>query len=288
MPVEVRPARAEADQLPRVVGGREAAPSEWLAWAEEPGHDLAAMDGGRAVGGIHVSIVGRTEAWLEALRVHPDAQGRGVAGRLVKEGEQLARRHGAAVARTAIPAHDYAALGVAERAGFHAVARASVLDTEVGAAPVHIPYDAPVEMPRPETAPALAQMLEQTPTLTAWERLLPLGWRFRRMIPELVRGLAKDRRAAVALHAERAETAQAAALFAGHDDAVVVSVLEGAVPGMQALFGELTEYAQERGVARIVVFTHDAAALRVVGAHEWRPHPWCPDGLVIVEKSLAS
>src|SRR3990170_3539689 len=139
-------------------------------------------------------------------------------------------------ARPAIRAHDYAARGVAERAGFHAVARASVLDTEVGTAPVHIPYDAPVEMPRPETAPALAQMLEQTPTLTAWERLLPLGWRFRRMIPELVRGLAKDRRAAVALHAERAETAQAAVLFAGHDDAVVVSVLEGAVPGMQALF----------------------------------------------------
>src|SRR3990170_6634867 len=261
MAVDVRPARAETERLRRVVGGREAAPAEWQAWAEEPGHDLAAMDGGRAVGGIHVSIVSRTEAWLEGLRVHPDAQGRGIAGRLVKEGEQLARHFGAAIVRTAIPAHDYAALGVAERAGFRIVIRASVLDTEVGPAPAHIPYDAPVETARPETAPSLTQLLERTPTLLAWERLVPLGWRFRRIIPELVRGLAKDRRAAIALQPERSETPQAVALFAGHDDAVVVSVLDGTAPGTQALFGELTEYAQERGVSRIVVFTHDVATL---------------------------
>ena len=288
MAVDVRPARAETEQLPRVVGGREAAPAEWLAWAEEPGHDLAAMDGGRAVGGIHVSIVGPTEAWLEALRVHPDAQGRGIAARLVKEGEQLARRHGAAVIRTAIPAHDYAALGVAERAGFRTLARASVVDTEVGSAPAHVPYDAPVESPRPESVPSLMHLLERSPAVMAWERLVPLGWRFRRLVPELVRGLAKDRRAAVALRPERSEAPQAAALFAGHDDAVLISVIDGAVPGMQALFGELTDYAQERGVSRVVVFTHDAASLRAIGPREWRPHPWCPDGMVIVEKSLAS
>jgi GNAT superfamily N-acetyltransferase len=288
MAVDIRPVRAETEQLPRVVGGREAAPREWRDWAEEPGHDLAALDGGRVVGGIHVSIVGRTEAWLEALRVHPDAQGRGVAGRLVKEGEHLARHYGAAVVRTAIPAHDYSAVAVAERAGFKIVARAAVLETDVSTAPAHIPYDAPVETPRPETAPALTAFLEQTATVAAWERLVPLGWRFRRLLPELVRGLAKDRRAAVALQAERAETPQAAALFAAHDDAAVVSVLDGAAPGMQALFGEIAEAALERGASRVLVFTHDPAVLRQLGAREWRPHPWCPDGLMIVEKRVAS
>jgi GNAT superfamily N-acetyltransferase len=288
MAVEVRPVRAETEQLPRVVGGREAAPAKWLAWAEEPGHDLAAMDGGRAVGGIHVGIVGRTEAWLEALRVHPDAQGRGIAGRLVKEGEQVAQHYGAAVIRTAIPAHDYAAVGVAERAGFHAVTRAVVVETKVESVPVHIPYDAPVESPRAETAPLLLRLLERTPTLTAWGRLIPLGWRFRRLSAELVRGLVKDRRAAAALLPERSEALQAATLFAGHDEAVVVSVLDGTPPGMQALFGELAENALARGVVRVAVFTHDAAALRAIGAREWQPHPWCPDGLIIVEKSLAS
>lgn len=288
MGVDVRPARAETEQLPRVLGGREAAPPEWLAWAEEPGHDLVAMAGGRAVGGVHVSIVGQTEAWLEGLRVHPDMQGRGIAGRLVKEGEHLVRHYGAAVVRTAIPAHDSAARGVAERAGFRNLARASVVDTEVGPAPAHTPYDAPVETPRPETAPSLTHFLEGTPALVAWERLVPLGWRFRRIIPELVRGLAKDHRAAVALQPERSEMPQAAVLFAGHDDAVVVSVLGGSASGIQALFGEMTEYAWERGVSRIVVFTHDAATLRAIGTREWRPHPWCPDGLIIAEKNLAS
>jgi GNAT superfamily N-acetyltransferase len=288
MAIDVRPAGAEADQLPRIVGGREAAPREWLAWAEEPGHDLAAMDAGRVVGGIHISIVGRTEAWLEALRVHPDAQGRGIAGRLVKEGEQLARHYGAALVRTAIPAHDYAALGVAERAGFRTAARAVVLEAEVSTGPVHMPYDAPVETPRPETAPALTQLLERMPTLTAWERLVPLGWRFRKLLPELVRGLVKDRRVAVALRPDRSEIPQAAALFAGHDEAVVVGVLDGAAPGIQALFGELAEYGQDRGVSRIVVFTYEAGAVRAAGAREWRPHSWCPDGMIIVEKNLAS
>ncbi|HLA23851.1 MAG TPA: GNAT family N-acetyltransferase [bacterium] len=288
MAVDVRVARAETEQLPRIVGGREAAPAEWEAWAEEPGHDLVAMDGGRARGGIHVSIVGRTEAWLEALRVHPDAQSRGIAGRLVKEGEQMARHHGAAVIRTAIPAHDYAALGVAERGGYRILTRASVVETEVRSEAAHVPYDAPVETPRPEAAPMLARLLERMPVLTAWERLVPLGWRFRRITPELVRGLVKDRRAAIALQPQRSEEPQAAALFAGQDDAVVVSVLDGSAPGMQALFGELTEYAQERGVSRIVVFTPDAATLGATGVREWRAHPWCPDGLVVVEKSLAS
>jgi hypothetical protein len=270
------------------VGGREAAPREWEDWAEEPGHALAAMDGGRAVGGIHVSIVGRTEAWLEALRVHPDAQGRGIAGRLVKEGESLALHYGAAVVRTAIPAHDYGAVAVAERAGFRIVARAAVLETQVSSGPAHIPYDAPVETPRPDAAPALAAFLERTPTVTAWERLVPLGWRFRRLTPVMIRGLVRDRRAAVALQAERAESPQAAALFAGHDDAAVVSVLDGTPPGMQALFGEIAESALERGATRVVVFTHDAAALRQLDAREWRAHPWCPDGLMIVEKRVAS
>jgi len=288
MAVDVRPARAESEQLPRVVGGREAAPREWQEWAEEPGHDLAAMDGGRAVGGIHVSIVSQTEAWLEALRVHPDAQGRGIAGRLVKEGERLARHYGAAVVRTAIPTHDYGAVAVAERAGYRIVARASVLEAEISAAPAHMPYDAPVETPRSEAAPALTAFLERTAAVTAWERLVPLGWRFRRLIPELVRGLVKDRRAAVALPAERAEAPQAAALFAAHDAAAVVALLDGTVPGMQALLGEIAESALERGTTRLVVFTHDPAVLRRLDAREWRPHSWCPDGLMIVEKRVAS
>jgi len=288
MAVEIRPAGADTDLLPRTVGGREAAPAEWREWAEEPGQDLVAVDGGRGVGGIHVSIVGRTEAWMEALRVHPDAQGRGVAGQLVREAEGVARRYGAGLLRTAIPAHDYAAQAVAERGGYRVVARGVVAETAVPAGPPHLPYDAPVEPPRPEQAPQVLRFLERTQTLHAWDRLVPLGWRFRRILPELVRGLLKDRRAAIALRPDRADDPLACALFARPGAAVVVGLIDGAPPGVQAVFGEVVEQAQEREAGRIVVFTPDRGFLEPLGVREWRPHPWCPDGLVVVQKNLAS
>lgn len=287
MAVAVRPAGTDTEQLPRTVGGREAAPAEWREWAEEPGHDLVAMDGGRAVGGIHVSIVGQTEAWMEAIRVHPEAQGRGIAGQLVREAEGVARHYGAAVMRTAIPVHDYGAPAVAERAGYRQLFRAVVLETEVPSGPAHVPYDAPVEQPRPEQMPAVLRFLERTQTVQTWEKLVPLGWRFRRIIPELVRGLIKDRRTVLALRPERSEDPQACALFARHEDAFVVSVLDGSPPGMQAVFGEVVEQAQGHA-GRVVVFTPEREFLTPLGVGEWRPHPWCPDGLIVVQKSLAS
>jgi len=288
MPVAIRLAGIDSEQLPRIVAGREAAPLEWLEWAEEPGHDLVALDDGRAVGGIHVSIVGRTEAWMEAIRVHPDVQGRGIGGQLVREAEALARHYGAAVMRTSIPAHDYGALSLAERAGYRQTARCIVVETEVAPGPAHVPYDAPVEHPRAEQTPAVLRFLEHTPALAAWDKLVPLGWRFRRISPELVRGLIKDRRAALALRPERSEEPQACVLFARPEEAVVVSLLDGTPPGMQAVFGEVLEQAQDGEVRRVVVFAHQLDALAPLDVREWRPHPWCPDGLVIVQKNLAS
>lgn len=287
MAAAVRPAGTDTEQLPRTVGGREAAPEEWREWSEEPGHDLVATDGGRAVGGIHVSIVGRTEAWMEALRVHPEAQGRGIAGQLVREAEGVARHYGAAVMRTAIPLHDYGAVAVAERAGYRQLFRAAVLETDVPTGPPHVPYDAPVEQPRPEQTPAVLRFLERAQTVQAWEKLVPLGWRFRRITPELVRGLIKDRRAVLALRPERSEDPQACALFARHEGAYLVSVLDGSPSGMQAVFGEVVEQAQGRA-GRVVVVTPDREFLAPLGVREWRPHPWCPEGLIVVQKNLAS
>lgn len=288
MAVAVRPAARDSEQLPRTVAGREAAPAEWQEWAEEPGWDLIALEEGRVVGGIHVAVVGRTEAWMEAIRVHPDAQGRGIGGQLVREAESLARHYGAAVLRTAIPSHDYAALALAERAGYRGAVRCAVLETAVGSDAAHLPYDAPVGQMRPEHTPAVLRFIESTAALAAWEHLVPLGWRFRRIVPELVRGLIKDRRAITAARPDRVEEPQAAALFARPEGAVVVSLIDGTPPGMQAVFGEIVERAQESGITRLVVFAPQREALAPLGIREWRPHAWCPDGLVIVQKSLAS
>lgn len=295
MPVTIRPASQDTEQLPRVVGGRDAAPAEWQAWEEEPGHDLVATDGGRVVGGIHISLVGRTEAWMENLRVHPDFQGRGVAGLLVKEAEQEARRYGAAVARTAIPAHDYAAQGVAERAGYRSRLRAVVMETDVPAGPLHMPYDAPVAIPEPAHTAEVVRFVEQTPALQAWDHLLLLGWRFRRLGVDLIKGLIKDRRVMMALRPDsreadpkRAGPYGAAVIFSIRDGAAVIALLDGSPPGMQAVYAAVVERARDEGASRLVVCTSDAGSLAPLEVREWVAHPWCPDGLVVVEKSLAS
>lgn len=291
--VVIRPAQPTTEQLPRVVGGRAAAPEEWESWREEPGHELVAYEGSRVVGGIHISLVGRAEGWLENLRVHPEFQGRGIATQLVKEAEQTARRYGAAVARTAIPLHDYAGQAVAERGGFRRVLRCVVVETPVVPGPAHVPYDAPVDWPGLDRAADLLRFFERTPTVQSWERLVPLGWRFRRIAIELVTGLIKDQRAVTAMRLDtlgpgaRTEP-QAAALFALHSDAVVVSMLDGAPSGMQAAYGSVVERAQAYGAERVVVFAPDRTSLRPLDVRDWAPHPWCPEGLIVVEKKLAS
>lgn len=294
----IRSARSSDEQLPRVIGGRDAAPAEWEEWAEEPGHDLVAEENGTVVGAIHVSIVGRTETWMENLRVQPDFQGRGIAGQLVREAEHRTVHYGAAKVRTAIPAHEYAALAVAHRGGYHRVLQCVVLQAPITARPRHVPYDAPVEPPSVVVSPAVTSFVSASPTLQSWDYLFPLGWRFRRIVPELVRGLIRDKRVLVAVRTDairpgprgqwQAGDLQGATLVAEREDAVVISLLDGTAPAMHALFGVVTEQANRHGLTRAAVFAPAREALDALRAEEWTPHPWCPDGLVVVEKSVAS
>ena len=118
---------------------------------------------------------------------------------------------------------------------------------------------------------------------------MPLGWRFRRIVPDLVRGLLMDRRALAALHpGAQVPAVQAAAVFAVRQDAAVVSVIDGTPPGMQAVFGAVVEAARAREATRTALLAPDLRSLEVLGVRSWAPHPWCPEGLVVVEKSLAS
>jgi len=165
--VTVRTATPDSAQLPLRIGGRAAGPDEWDQWSEEPGHDLVALIDGRVVGGVHVSLVSRSEAWLENLRVLPDAQGRGIAAQLVKEAEAVARRYGAAMARTAIPAHEYAAQAVAERGGYKPSLRCVVVEAPLPSGPAHIPYDAPDDFVASATSGALAFAMADLSALPA-------------------------------------------------------------------------------------------------------------------------
>jgi len=256
-----------------------ALPAEWETWAEEPAHQIVVEEEAAPVGVLHVALVSATEAWLEGLRVRRDRQGAGIGGRLVAEGEALARRYGAGVVRTAIPAHDYAAQQVAERAGFRTVARAVVHQTTLPDGPIDVPYDALVAEAEGGDVAALTSWLHSAETLAAWGGLVPLGWRFRALRPELVKGLVRDRRMLRA-----GETVEGAVLFNIHSDAAVVGLLEGSPPQRHALAGAVALRARSQGAERLALFAPDEQALRTI--RDRRPHPWCPDGLTVVAKAL--
>lgn len=277
MPVTVRLADPSVVPLPRVVGGTEAAPEEWQAWSEEPGAELVAVDDGRVVGGIHVSMVGRAEAWMENLRVDPQARGRGIGSRLIQEAEAVARRYGAAAMRAGVPSHAHAARAVVERAGYRPLARCAVVSAPASG----LPPDLTAEVLPPAGAADVMRLAGSSRVLAAWAGLIPLGWRFRRLVPELVRGLARDGRVVVARRPEGAEAA--VAVYARRGDVAVLSWVEGPPDGQQAAVGRVVERARP---ARLVAFTPDPALLAF--AARWSPHPWCPDGLVVVHRSLAS
>ncbi|MDR7418443.1 MAG: GNAT family N-acetyltransferase [Armatimonadota bacterium] len=264
-----------------------ALPPEWSAWAEEPGKTVRIEDGGAVLGVLHAVMVGRTEAWFEGLWVQPGARGRGVGRRLIAEAEALVRGHGAMVVRTAVPAREYAALAVAERTGFARHSQAVVLTAEIPGGPPEVPYEARVLPATSRETAAITDALAASAPLEAWRGLVPLGWRFRRLVPEMVRGLIKDDRVLRAGDREDRGPVLGAAIFGVWDADLVISVLAGPPPHEQALFGEALGRGQEAGARRVVVFAPDASVadrLRVA----LTPHAWCPDGLVIVEKALVS
>lgn len=272
---------AESASRPAPAPGPAPLPPEWAEWAEEPGLAVRLEESGAVRGSLHVIIVGRDEAWLEGLWVDPSARGRGVGRQLVTEAEGVARTHGAATVRTAVPARDYAAMAVAERLGFQRAGRADVLVAGIEPGPIDIAYDARVAPAIPADAPEVMAMLAASELLTAWRGLVPLGWRFRRLVPELLRGLIKDRR--IVRSGERVE---GVAGFAVRGETAVISFLDGPLAQRQALFGAVAERAREAGAGQVVLFTPDAGAPGGIRA-AFAPHAWCPDGLVIVEKPLA-
>ena len=258
-----------------------ALPPEWAEWSEEPGQRVSIEDDGRVVGMLHVVVVGPAEGWLEGLWVQPAARGRGVGRRLVQEAEDLLRGYGVGTVRTAIPSRDYAALAVAEHAGFSRCTETNVLVADIEAGPIDIAYDAQVRPAEHPEEAAILDLLAASPLLGAWRGLVPLGWRFRQVRSELLRGLINDGRVV-----RSGESVEGVAAFAVHGRTAVIFFLEGPRGHHEALFGAVAEHARGAGASGIALFTPEPGPPSGIRA-TFTPHAWCPDGLVIVEKSLS-
>ena len=124
------PERELEDYLPRT----------FRAWAEsddDATRTLVADDDGDAVGVIQgVHLTGR-EAWVQALRVHPDYRDRGLARRLTDAILSWARERGAVVCRNLVFSWNVASLSLARSLGFDPATefRWARIDADADAAP---------------------------------------------------------------------------------------------------------------------------------------------------------
>ncbi|MGQ0549403.1 MAG: GNAT family N-acetyltransferase [Armatimonadota bacterium] len=255
-----------------------ALPAEWADWAEEPGQRVSLEENGRTLGAVHVVMVGGDEAWLEGLWVLPSARGRGVGRRLVEEAEAVARGYGATIVRAAVPAGDDAALAFAQGMGFARLCEAAVGVADLSSGPIAVPDGVQVTPARAADVAAIIGAIGGSEYLAAWHGLVPLGWRFRAVRPELVRGLIGDGRVL-----RSGEPVNGVAAFALHGQAAVISFLAGRPAHRQALYGEVAGRARAAGARRAVLFSPDGGLPAT-----FVPHPWCPNGLVIIERRLGA
>jgi len=124
------PERELEDYLPRT----------FRAWAEsddDAKRTLVADDDGAAVGVIQGVHLTPREAWVQALRVHPDYRDRGLARRLTDAILSWARERGAVVCRNLVFSWNVASLSLARSLGFDPATefRWARIDADAGAAP---------------------------------------------------------------------------------------------------------------------------------------------------------
>jgi hypothetical protein len=203
-----------------------------------------------------------------------------VGRRLVAAAEELVKGYGAAIVRTAAPAHNAGALALAARTGFVECARAVVdvlgmpRDDATGGEGAPSAADHGVRRASAVEAPTVASVLSASPVLKAWGGLVPIGWRFRRLSLDLVRGLAKDGRVLVTTEGG------GAALMTAGGSAAIIAALTG-TPVQQAAL--VRAAAAEVDAERVIVFAPGDAGLAEHGSGR-APHAWCLQGLVILEK----
>lgn len=165
----------------RIWGGRDYVPHVWQEWLAETSGFLAAAEyGGRVVGLYRLGYCGEGEWWLQGLRVHPDYEGRGFAGRL--HDYVLAywqRRHGGVIrlvtSENRLPVHH-----LCDRTGFKRVAALKAYTAEAEAQPVEHLRRATLE-----DLPVLAAAAAHNP-LAAWTGgLMDRSWEF--VLPSVAR-----------------------------------------------------------------------------------------------------
>lgn len=172
---------------------------EWLA--DPHGAVLVAEDGGRVVGiGRTVLLSGR-EAWLHAVRIHPDRRREGIGTMLNEAGCRWARDRGALVARLMVEDWNEPARDQVTKLGYRIVSHWDWATRPVGSGEVDPRTNGGKRVPGEERL-ARAPSAEAGPAWIAWStgelaatgrQLFPIGWHFRTMTAEDVVAAAREK-----------------------------------------------------------------------------------------------
>lgn len=172
---------------------------DWLA--DPQGAVLVAEDGGRVVGIGRTVLLSDREAWLHAVRIHPDRRREGIGTMLNEAGCRWARDRGALVARLMVEDWNEPAREQVTKLGYRVVSHWDWATRPVGSGEVDPRTNGGKRIPGEERL-ARAPAAEAGPAWIAWStgelaatgrQLFPIGWHFRTMTAEDVVVAAREK-----------------------------------------------------------------------------------------------
>lgn len=162
-------------------------PEAWLEWAEHPERGLnpVALLDGRVVGTCHLSFLDDKQVWFQALRIHRDFQGRGIAGALNRFSCKTLKEMGFERALAAIDADNINSQKATSRSGFQHLYDYQALGRSewphMADDPLPLWHNAPLTL---EEVSAYLEVMR--PQLVYPHDLVMLSWQLNLPTPELL------------------------------------------------------------------------------------------------------
>lgn len=248
-------------------GGNDRIPDLFNAWVtHRTGPFFVAESTGRVVGMGKLTVVSRTEAWLEGGRVAPRWRRKGIATALIAHRIAYARDRGFRVLRFSTASDNTPIHRAARTFGFTLIGRLAR-------------YEAPA---REGSAPARARRSQQRTVLRRVAPLMQLdsGWEWREITP-------RDLRIAVArgrVLVSDASVGAAAVLGDRDEESMTVVAIGGRARPLRDLLAGLRAEAHRRGLEDVSFYTSSAGARRAARSAGYR-RPWSGEAYLF-EKRL--
>ena len=248
-------------------GGHDRVPGLFDRWAtHRTGPFFVAESAGRVVGMGKLTVVSRTEAWLEGGRVAPRWRRKGIATALIAHRIDYARRRGFRVLRFSTSSDNTPIHRAARTFGFTLAARLA-------------PHEAAAMRGSPPLRATSAQRRAVLRTLGPFVQR-GRGWEW----SELTSGDVRSATARGRVFVSDARAAAAAMLGDPYEGSLTIVALGGRARPLTRLLFALRAEARRRGLEDVAVYLSDAALRRAARSAGYRK-PW-PGEALLFEKRL--